>query len=75
LEQHYASHHMLLVAAIPGLVRQETATVVGTPAGTPPGFYRQADLHFQNMEALSAGFASAEGQKGAADAVELGEPT
>jgi len=36
---------------------------------------RQADLHFQNMEALSAGFASAEGPKGAADAVELGERT
>jgi len=65
----------LLVAAIPGLVRQEAATVVGTAAGTPPGFYRQADLHFQNMEALSAGFASAEGPKGAADAVELGERT
>ncbi|HEV7207910.1 MAG TPA: EthD family reductase [Mycobacteriales bacterium] len=74
-EQHYATVHIPLVAAIPGLIRQETALMVGTPDGTPAAYYRQADLYFPDMDALGAGFASAEGQKTADDAAALAART
>ncbi len=74
-EAHYLSQHAPLVDAIPGLVRQETAMAVGTPDGSPPVFYRIADLYFASMEALGAGFASEQGRATAADAAALAERT
>ena len=74
-EAHYLSAHAPMVDAIPGLIRQETAVAVGTPDGSPPAFYRTADLYFEDMEALGAGFGSEQGKATAADAGALAERT
>ncbi len=74
-EAHYTSVHMPLVATMPGLVRAETATVAGTPDGSPPPYHRTADLYFQSPEALQAAFASEAGQHTTKDAAELASRT
>ncbi len=74
-EAHYLSVHAPMVDAIPGLVRQETSLVVGTPDGSAPAFYRTADLYFEDMDALGAGFASDQGKATAADAGALARRT
>lgn len=74
-EAHYLSTHAPLVDAIPGLVRQETAVVVGTPDGAAAAYYRQADLYFEDMQALGDGFGSEQGRKTAKDAAALAERT
>ena len=70
-EEHYLSKHAPLVDKIPGLVRQETSLGVGSPDGSPAAFFRQADLYFEDMDALGAGFASEQGRATAADAAAL----
>ena len=74
-EEHYLSQHAPLVDAIPGLLRQETAVGVGSPDGSAPAYYRQADLYFPDMDTLGAGFASEQGRATAADAAALAERT
>ena len=74
-EAHYLSRHAPLVDAIPGLIRQETCVGVGSPDGSAPAYYRQADLYFPDMDTLGAGFASEQGQATAADATALAERT
>lgn len=74
-EAHYLSTHAPLVDAIPGLIRQETALAVGTPDGSPPAYYRTADLYFADLDALGAGFASEQGKATAADASALAKRT
>lgn len=74
-EAHYLSKHGPMVDAIPGLLRQETCLGVGSPDGSPAAFYRQADLYFEDMEALSAGFGSDQGKATGADGFALAERT
>lgn len=74
-EAHYLSQHAPLVDAIPGLIRQETGRAVGTPDGSPPAYYRTADLYFEDLDALGAGFASGPGKATAADAGALAKRT
>ncbi len=66
-EEHYASTHVPLVEKIPNLQRFEPARVVATPDGSEPPYYRIAELHFEDMEQMRAGFSSPEGQAVAAD--------
>jgi uncharacterized protein (TIGR02118 family) len=51
-----------LALAIPGLQRFEAARGVGTPDGSAVPYQRIAELTFEDMEALEAGFASEDGQ-------------
>jgi uncharacterized protein (TIGR02118 family) len=66
-DKHYAEKHVPLAKKIPGL-RKYTVSQgpVATPAG-PSAFHLIATLTFDNLAAIQAGVASAEGQAAAAD--------
>ena len=66
-DKHYAERHVPLAKKIPGL-RKYTVSQgpVATPAG-PSAFHLIATLTFDNLAAIQAGVASAEGQAAAAD--------
>jgi uncharacterized protein (TIGR02118 family) len=61
-ERHYADTHTELATAVPGLRRFEAARAIATPDGSDLRYQRIAELTFDDMEALQAGMASAEGQ-------------
>ena len=74
-ESHYTGVHVPLVAALPGLVRSETAVFVGTPDGSPAPFHRIAELYFQDAAAMDSAFGTEQGRATAADAQELSART
>jgi len=74
-EEHYLSAHKPLADTLPGLIRQELAVVGGTPDGSPAPYHRITDLYFQDMDAVTAAFASDEGRRTARDAAALAERT
>lgn len=66
-DKHYFGTHVPLAKRIPGLRKCEVSQgPVATPAG-PSGFHLIATLHFDDLAAIQKAFASAEGQKAAAD--------
>lgn len=66
-DKHYFSTHIPLAKTLPGLRKYEVSHgPVGTPAG-PSDFHLIATLYFDDMIAIQAAFASAEGQATAAD--------
>jgi uncharacterized protein (TIGR02118 family) len=70
-DEHYLSVHMPLARQIPGLVRAETSVCVATPDGSPVPYYRIAELHFEDAEAMNAGLGTEVGQRTGQDAAEL----
>jgi uncharacterized protein (TIGR02118 family) len=74
-EQHYSEVHAPLVLTVPGLSRFEAARVVGTPDGSPPPFYRVADLYFPDQQGMQSSLGSDEGRRTAQDAAELCQRT
>jgi uncharacterized protein (TIGR02118 family) len=66
-DKHYFEKHISVAKKIPGLRKYEVSQgPVGTPAG-PSGFHLIATLHFDDLAAIQAAFASAEGQAAAGD--------
>ncbi|MBL8384573.1 MAG: EthD family reductase [Burkholderiales bacterium] len=66
-DAHYFNRHVPLAKTIPGLRAYEVnAGPVATPAGPAP-YHLIATLTFDDMAAIGAAFASAEGQATAAD--------
>jgi uncharacterized protein (TIGR02118 family) len=66
-EKHYFEKHVPLAKKIPGLRKYSVSQgPVATPAG-PSGFHLIAILSFDNLAAIQAAFASAEGRATAAD--------
>ncbi|ERR1700733_2947700 len=66
-DKHYFETHVPLVHKMPGLRKYEVSQgPVATPVGPSP-FYLVATLYFDNIAAVKAGFASAEGKAAAAD--------
>ncbi len=66
-DSYYFSHHVPLAKKLPGLRKYEVNQgPVATPAG-PSGLHLIAVLHFDDMAAIGAAFASPEGQAAAAD--------
>jgi uncharacterized protein (TIGR02118 family) len=66
-DKHYAGSHIAIAKKIPGLRKYEISQgPVVTPAG-PSDIHSVATLHFDNLGAIAAAFASAEGQAAAAD--------
>ena len=66
-DKHYFEKHIPVAKKIPGLRKYEVSQgPVGTPAG-PSGFHLIATLHFDDLAAIQAAFASAEGQAAAGD--------
>jgi uncharacterized protein (TIGR02118 family) len=61
-ERYYADTHTTLAQKIPGLQRFEAARGFATPDGSAVPYQRIAELTFEDMNALQAGFGSDEGQ-------------
>ncbi len=60
--RHYSSTHAPLAKKIPGLRKYEISQgAVGTPAG-PSGYHLVAILHFDDVPAIQAAFASPGGK-------------
>lgn len=70
-DEHYAAVHVPLARSMPGLVRFESSRAVGTADGSPAPFHRTADLYFEDMAAVQAGFASEQGVQTGKDAASL----
>lgn len=66
-EKHYTGVHVGLSRQVPGLQRFESARVVGTPDGSPPSYYRVAELTFADLEALRQAYDSEAGREAADD--------
>ena len=66
-DKHYVEKHVPIAKKIPGLRKYEISHgAVGTPAG-PSNYHLVAILHFDDVAAIQAAFASAEGQAAVAD--------
>ena len=66
-DKHYRDTHIPIAKKIPGLRKYEVSRgPVATPAG-PSGFHLIAILHFDDIAAIQAGFASPEGRAAGAD--------
>ena len=66
-DKYYFGVHVPIAKKIPGLRKYEVSRgPIATPAG-PSGLHLTAILHFDNLGAIQAAFASPEGQRTAAD--------
>jgi uncharacterized protein (TIGR02118 family) len=66
-DRYYLSQHIPIAKTIPGLRKYEVSRgPIATPAGLS-GLYLIATLHFDDLAAVQAAFASPEGQATAAD--------
>ena len=66
-DAHYTQTHAPLAQEIPGLQRFDHGHVLGSADGSEPPYYYMAELYFDDPDALTSGFASAEGQAAGAD--------
>ena len=66
-EQHLRETHLPLVTKLPGLRRLVVNRVLPDPNGPPPAYDVVAEDWFDDAAAMSAAFASPEGQAVAAD--------
>jgi uncharacterized protein (TIGR02118 family) len=66
-DAHYLDRHVPLAKTLPGLRAYDVSQgPVGAPGG-PSGYHLIATLHFDDVAAIQAAFASAEGRAAAAD--------
>ena len=72
-ERAYVDEHVPMVnaEALTGITKFVATKIVGTPDGSPPPFYRVAELHFPSMDALQAAASSQGAQKAVAHAVSI----
>lgn len=73
-DDHYLNKHMPLAAQLPGLQRAETATFTAALDGGEQTYFRSAELHFADGEALQAAFASEQGKATAGDYQRIAPP-
>lgn len=66
-ERHYFETHIPLAKKIPGLRKYEVSTGPITTVAGPTNAHLIGVVHFDDLEALKAGFASPEGRAAAAD--------
>ena len=71
-EKLYQEEHVpMAVDKLAGKTKFIATKVVATPDGTPPPFYRIAEVHFPSLEALQACAQSAGGKETVAHAVKI----
>jgi uncharacterized protein (TIGR02118 family) len=72
-ERVYSQEHMPMVnaEALEGITKFIGTKVVGTADGSPPPFYRIAELHFASLETLQNAASSAGAQNAVAHAVSI----
>ena len=72
-EKVYTEEHIPMVSAetMPGITKFIGTKIIGTADGSPPPFYRLAELHFSSLEALQRAASSEGAQKAIAHAVDI----
>lgn len=71
-EKLYQDEHVpMAVEKLSGKTKLIATKVVATPDGTPPPFYRIAEIYFPSLQALQACAQSAGGQETVAHAVKI----
>jgi len=72
-ERAYTQEHVPMVnpEALQGITKFVATKVVGTADGSPPPFYRLAELHFPSLDDLQACASSEGAQKAVAHAVSI----
>lgn len=65
-DRRYFEEHLPLAAKMPGLRRSEVSRIIGGPGGDSE-YYLQAELYFDDIDALKAAMASPEGKAAAKD--------
>lgn len=72
-ERAYTDEHVPMVNAesLRGITKFVATKIVGTPDGSPPPFYRMAELHFPSLDSLQAAASSEGAQKAVAHAVSI----
>ena len=72
-EREYTQDHAPMVTpqTFQGMTKFVASKVLGTPDGSPPPFYRIAELHFPSMEVLQSAAASSSAQQAVAHAVAI----
>jgi uncharacterized protein (TIGR02118 family) len=72
-ERAYTQDHAPMVTPqnFKGISRFVASKIVGTADGSPPPFYRIAELHFPSMETLQAAAASSSAQQAVAHAISI----
>ncbi len=65
-DKYYFETHSPLAAKMPGLRKMEVAKCYGAPGGEPR-FYLQAEMWFDNKDALNAALGSPEGKAAGKD--------
>ena len=71
-EKLYQEEHVpMAVEKLSGKTKLVATKVVATPDGTPPPFYRIAEVYFPSLEALQACAQSAGGQETVAHAIKI----
>jgi uncharacterized protein (TIGR02118 family) len=66
-DAHYAATHIPLAKKIPGVRKYEVSKGPIASPGGDPGVHLVATLTFDSVDAIAAGFASAEGKAAAGD--------
>jgi uncharacterized protein (TIGR02118 family) len=66
-DEHYFNVHLPLAQKMPGLIKATVTKYSTTPMGTESPFYLQAEMYFENTEALQAAMNSPEGKAAAKD--------
>jgi uncharacterized protein (TIGR02118 family) len=61
-ESYYLATHMPIAAKMTGVARVELTKFFPGPDGSPPAYYRMAELYFASAEAMKATMASPGGQ-------------
>lgn len=71
-EKLYQEEHVpMAVEKLAGKTKFIATKILATPEGTPPPFYRIAEVHFPSLEALQACAQSAGGKETLAHAVKI----
>jgi uncharacterized protein (TIGR02118 family) len=66
-EEYYVSRHFPLADKMPYVRRAEMAKALPGPDGSPPPFYRVAEVYYDSLEDLQASNESPEGEATRAD--------
>jgi uncharacterized protein (TIGR02118 family) len=73
-DRRYHDEHVPLMHKIPGLKRAETGKIVAAADRGELTYFRIAELYFDDQDALSAAFASPEGNATSAHYQEIAPP-
>lgn len=66
-DKYYFEKHIPINNQMPGLLDVKVTRFIGTPMGTTPDLYLQADMYFESMETLQNAMKSPEGKASAKD--------